>query len=45
MNLPEDLKYHKEHTWLTVEGNRGTIGITNLHKANWAKLCTLTCPI
>jgi glycine cleavage system H protein len=26
---PEDLKYHKEHTWVRVEGNKGTIGITN----------------
>lgn len=26
---PEDLKYHKEHTWVRVVGNRGTIGITD----------------
>jgi glycine cleavage system H protein len=26
---PEDLKYHKEHTWVRVEGSKGTIGITN----------------
>ncbi len=28
MNLPEDIKYSKEHTWLKVDGNIGTIGIT-----------------
>jgi len=26
---PDDLKYHKEHTWARVSGNRATIGITN----------------
>lgn len=26
---PEDLKYHKEHTWVRVMGNRATIGITD----------------
>jgi glycine cleavage system H protein len=26
---PEDLKYHKEHTWIKVAGKKGTIGITD----------------
>lgn len=26
---PEDLKYHREHTWVRVEGNRAIIGITD----------------
>jgi glycine cleavage system H protein len=25
---PDDLKYHKEHTWVKVSGNKATIGIT-----------------
>ncbi len=25
---PEDLRYHKDHMWLKVSGNRATIGIT-----------------
>jgi len=25
---PEDVKYHKEHTWVRVAGKKGTIGIT-----------------
>jgi glycine cleavage system H protein len=29
MNLPENLKYTKEHEWVLVEGNIGTIGITD----------------
>ncbi len=28
MNFPENLKYTKEHEWLSVEGNTGIIGIT-----------------
>lgn len=26
---PEELKYHKEHTWVKVSGNKATVGITN----------------
>lgn len=29
MNFPDGLKYHKEHTWAKVSGNRATIGITD----------------
>lgn len=29
MNAPQDILYSKEHTWLKVEGNIGTIGITD----------------
>ena len=26
---PEDIKYHKEHTWARISGKKATIGITN----------------
>jgi glycine cleavage system H protein len=26
---PDDVKYHKEHTWVRVDGKKGTIGITD----------------
>lgn len=29
MRIPEDLKYTKEHEWVRVEGNIGTVGITD----------------
>lgn len=29
MTFPEDLKYHKEHTWVRVSGKKATIGITD----------------
>ena len=28
MNFPENLKYTKDHEWILVEGDTGTIGIT-----------------
>jgi glycine cleavage system H protein len=29
MNIPENLKYTKDHEWLKLDGNIGTIGITD----------------
>ena len=29
MNIPEGLKYTKEHEWVKVEGNIGTVGVTD----------------
>ena len=29
MSYPSDLKYSKEHEWIRVEGNTGTVGITH----------------
>ncbi len=26
---PDDLKYHKEHTWVRISGKKATIGITD----------------
>ncbi len=26
---PKDLRYHKEHEWIRVEGNKATVGISN----------------
>ena len=28
MNFPDNLKYTKEHEWVLIEGNTGTIGVT-----------------
>lgn len=27
-NFPEDLHYTKDHEWLRVDGNKGTVGVT-----------------
>lgn len=29
MNFPADLKYTEDHEWLRIEGNIGTIGVTD----------------
>ncbi len=29
MNIPDNLFYTKEHEWIRIEGNKGTIGITD----------------
>lgn len=29
MNFPENLKYTKEHEWVSIEGNVATVGITD----------------
>ena len=29
MNIPENLKYTKDHEWVSIEGNIATIGITD----------------
>ena len=29
MNIPENLKYTKDHEWIKVEGKVGTVGITD----------------
>lgn len=29
MNVPEDLRYTKDHEWIKIEGDIATIGITN----------------
>jgi glycine cleavage system H protein len=29
MNFPDNLKYTRDHEWILVEGNTGTIGITD----------------
>ncbi len=29
MNIPEELKYTKDHEWVKVEGNVATVGITD----------------
>lgn len=33
MNIPQDLKYTKDHEWLKVVGDIATIGITNFAQA------------
>ena len=38
MNFPEDLKYSKEHTWLRISDNTGTIGITEFAQSELGEI-------
>jgi len=38
MNFPEDLKYSKEHTWLRISDNIGTIGITEFAQSELGEI-------
>jgi len=34
MNFPENLRYTKDHEWISLEGNVATIVLPILHKEN-----------
>ncbi|MES2266794.1 MAG: glycine cleavage system protein GcvH [Bacteroidota bacterium] len=44
MNFPENLFYSKEHTWLKVEGNIGTIGITEFAQSELGEIVYVELP-
>lgn len=44
MNFPEDLKYSKEHTWLSINRNIGTIGITEFAQSELGEIVYADLP-
>ena len=44
MNLPDDLKYTKEHEWIQEEGNILTIGITDYAQDSLGDIVFLELP-
>lgn len=44
MNFPENLLYSKEHTWLQVEGQTGTIGITEFAQGELGEIVYVELP-
>lgn len=38
MNLPEELKYTKEHEWIRIEGKTAVIGITDFAQSELGEL-------
>ena len=38
MNVPENLKYSKEHEWVRVEGDEAFIGITDFAQSELGEL-------
>ncbi len=44
MNFPEDLKYSKEHIWLRISDNVGTIGITQFAQSELGEIVYADLP-
>ena len=44
MSYPADLKYTKEHEWIRVDGNVGTIGITDFAQQQLGDVVYLELP-
>lgn len=44
MDLPEELRYSKEHIWVRVEGNRAVIGITDYAQEELGKITSIELP-
>ena len=41
---PEDLKYHREHTWARIEGNRAKVGITDYAQDSLGEVVYIELP-
>ncbi|HEY3347904.1 MAG TPA: glycine cleavage system protein GcvH [Nitrospirota bacterium] len=41
---PDELKYHKEHAWVKVDGNRATIGITDYAQESLGDIVYIDLP-
>lgn len=44
MNFPENLKYTKEHEWILVNGDTGTIGITDFAQSELGDVVFVELP-
>jgi glycine cleavage system H protein len=42
--IPDDLKYHREHMWVRMQGRRGTIGITHFAQAQLGDVVYVELP-
>jgi len=41
---PDDLKYHKEHSWIKIDGNRATVGITEYAQESLGDIVYMDLP-
>ena len=44
MQFPNNMNYSKEHTWLLVEGDTGTLGITEFAQSELGKIVYVILP-
>jgi len=41
---PKDLKYHREHTWARIDGNRAVVGITDYAQESLGEVVYIEIP-
>lgn len=44
MNFSENLKYSSEHTWLLIDGDNGTVGITEFAQSELGEIVFVDLP-
>jgi glycine cleavage system H protein len=44
MQYPDDLYYNREHIWVRVQGNRGTVGVTDFAQREMGELLFVDLP-
>ncbi len=44
MNIPQELKYSKDHEWVRIDGNRVTVGITDYAQAQLGDVVFVELP-
>jgi len=44
MDIPEELKYSKEHIWIRREGNRAVVGITDFAQEALGAIASVELP-
>ena len=44
MNTPDNLKYTKEHEWISIEGNVATVGITDFAQSSLGDIVFVELP-
>lgn len=44
MNPPDDIKFHREHTWVKISGKKATIGITDYAQESLGDIVYIDLP-
>jgi glycine cleavage system H protein len=44
MNIPQELKYSKDHEWVKIEGNKATIGVTDFAQSQLGDVVFVELP-
>lgn len=44
MEYPDDLYYNREHVWVRIQGNRGTVGVTDFAQREMGEVLFVDLP-